>query len=351
MAKMTVKNAKIAAITTCVPGWRVDNLRDETTFTPEEVQRFVEMVGVETRYLADDATCCSDLCVAAAENILASLKWERESIDALIMVTHTPDYLLPATACVVHKRLGLSDHCACFDMGLGCSGYCYGLWLATMMMEGQRFRRVLLLVGETPARMSHKSDRSVALLFGDAGSATAIEAGPPGSDKDWHFALHTDGSRYTDFVAEAGGLRKRFSDDPRDYYIRMDGANIFNFSLKRVPPLVQETLAMSGLQSGHIDYFIFHQANKFIINHLVKKLNVPTEKVPIIIADYGNVGGSSIPLTITCGNLARPPARSLKLMLVGYGIGLSWASALIDLGDDAVLDHIQLPGGAPEPQR
>jgi 3-oxoacyl-[acyl-carrier-protein] synthase III len=345
MATMTIQKAKIAAITTCVPSIKFDNLRDETNFTLKEIQKFVEMVGVETRYLADDATCCSDLCFAAAENALTALNWERESIDALIMVTHTPDYLLPATACVVHKRLGLSDKCACFDVGLGCSGYCYGLWLATMMMEGNRFRRVLMLVGETPARMSFKSDRSVSLLFGDAGSATAIEAGPVGCSQEWYFALHTDGTRYKDFVAEAGGLRKRFSDDVRDYFIRMEGANIFNFSLKRVPPLVQETLAISNLSINSIDYFIFHQANKFIINHLVKKLKLPVEKVPITIADFGNVGGCSIPLTITQGNLVWPADRALKLMLIGYGVGLSWASAMIDLKNDAILNHICLKNG------
>jgi 3-oxoacyl-[acyl-carrier-protein] synthase-3 len=342
MATMTLPKAKISAITTCVPNIKFDNLQGETSFSPVEIQRFVEMVGVETRYLADDSVCCSDLCVAAAENVLTALHWEKESIDALIMVTHTPDYLLPATACVIHKRLGLSDQCACFDVGLGCSGYCYGLWLSTMMMAGNRFQRVLLLVGETPARMSHKSDRSVALLFGDAGSATALEAGPLEVSQNWHFALHTDGSRYTDFVAEAGGLRKRFSDDVRDYFIRMEGANIFNFSLKRVPPLVQETLKISGFSSGDIDYFIFHQANKFIINHLVKKLKVPIEKVPITIADFGNVGGCSIPLTMTQGKLIRLPSRALNLMLIGYGVGLSWASAMIDLGNDTLLNHIGL---------
>lgn len=340
MSTMSLRRAKIAAISTCVPPHRFDTLKDATEFSPDEIQKFVQMVGVRSRHLADDSICCSDLCLAAAENVLTSLQWERESIEALIMITHTPDYLLPATACVLHGRLGLSARCASFDIGLGCSGYAYGLWLATLMLAQGQFRRILLLVGETPSRMCFKSDRSVALLFGDAGSATAIEAEAPEDPGTWHFALHTDGSRFRDFVVEAGGLRNRFDEDVRQYFIRMDGANIFQFSLERVPPLVQETLAVSGMSPRDIDYYVFHQANEFIIKHLVKKMKVPVEKAPITIRAFGNVGGCSIPLTITQGELVRPSDRSLKLMLLGYGVGLSWASALVDLEPEAVIRHL-----------
>jgi 3-oxoacyl-[acyl-carrier-protein] synthase-3 len=344
MANMKIQSAKIAAIGTCVPKKKVNNLTDESDFSQEEINKFINMVGVKTRHLADESICCSDLCVAAAERIMDSLGWERESIDALIMITHTLDYILPATACIIQDRLKLSNNCACFDVGLGCSGYSYGLWLATMMLEKRGFNRVLLLVGETPARMSHKSDRSVALLFGDAGSATALECNNDDDRKDWYFSLHTDGSLYRDFVVEAGGLRKRFSEDQRDYFIKMDGAGIFNFSLKRVPPLVQETFDFSGLSSNEIDYFIFHQANEFILKHLMKKTHLPENKVPITITEFGNVGGCSVPLTITRGGLTRPDTRSLKLMLIGFGVGLSWASALIDLNPGAILEHIELKG-------
>lgn len=345
MPTMKIRRPKISAIGTCVPPWQFDNEKDESAFTQEEIKKFIDMVGVRTRYLADDSICCSDLCVAAAENILNKLNWERESIDALIFVTHTPDYQLPATACVIQDRLNLSDRCACFDVGLGCSGYCYGLWLSSMMLENGRFKRILLLVGETPARMSYESDRSVALLFGDAGSATALEAGDPDDTQEWYFALHSDGSRYVDFVVEAGGLRKRFSDDIKEHYIRMDGANIFNFSLKRVPPLIKETMEFSKIPPEDIDYYIFHQANKFIINHLVKRLKVPVNKVPMTIEQFGNVGGCSVPLTITQGGMNRPPDKSLKLMLIGFGVGLSWASALIDLESETALEHMVLKKG------
>src|SRR5512143_1285166 len=172
MAFTKIKGTRIAAVVTCVPEQRFDNLKDTTGFTQDEVRKVVAMAGVNARRVAGDSICSSDLCLKAADTVLASLKWEPSSIDALIMVTQSPDYFLPSTACVAHKRLGLADSCAAFDVGLGCSGYPYGLWLAGMMLNGGGFRRVLLLHGETPSRFADRSDRAVSLLFGDAGSAT-----------------------------------------------------------------------------------------------------------------------------------------------------------------------------------
>jgi 3-oxoacyl-[acyl-carrier-protein] synthase-3 len=342
MAIMSIRKPRIAAISTCAPARLHDNLKDGSEFSEGEIKRLVNAIGVRTRRLADDTVCSSDLCVAAADQVFGKLGWARESVDALLMVTHTPDYLMPATACLIQDRLNLPDTCACFDVGLGCSGYPYGLWLASMMLGKKGFNRVLLLVGETPARLCHGSDRSVSLLFGDAGSATAIEADPSAAKEEWHFALHSDGSRAKDFIVEAGGLRNRYGTDRRDHYIKMDGAGILHFSLKRVPPLIEETIRQSGLSSQDIDYFIFHQANRLIINHLVKKLKIPAEKVPLTLDQFGNTGGVSIPLSITQGRLKRKTEEALLLLLVGYGVGLSWGSAMIDLGPEVHLGHIEL---------
>jgi 3-oxoacyl-[acyl-carrier-protein] synthase-3 len=345
MACTRIKGPRIAAIGTCVPQRRFDNILETKQFSEEEVKKVVALAGVRARRLADDSICSSDLCAAAADKILNSTGWERNSIGALIMVTQSPDYLLPSTACVVHKRLGLSDDCAAFDLGLGCSGYPYGLWLGAMMINTGEIQRVLVLHGETPSRFSDESDRSVSLLFGDTGSATALEA--PGSTgfEEWFFKLHSDGAGFNDMIIEAGGFRNRFSDDPQKYCVRMNGASIFNFTIKRVPPLISDTLEYSGTKSDEVDYYIFHQSNQFIIKHLMKKMKIPDEKVPLTLGEFGNTGGSSIPLTITKGGLARPDGRSLKLMLLGYGVGLSWASALVNLGPDTVLEHCDLGGG------
>jgi 3-oxoacyl-[acyl-carrier-protein] synthase III len=342
MACTKIKGPQIAAVSTCVPARRFDNLLETSQFAKEEVKKVVALAGVKARRLAGNSICSSDLCLAAANKMLDSLGWERDSIGALIMVTQSPDYLLPSTACVLHKHLGLSDECAAFDLGLGCSGYPYGLWLGAMMINTGEIKRVLVLHGETPSRFSDESDRSVSLLFGDTGSATALEGVDSTTSADWFFKLHTDGSGFHDMIIEAGGFRNRFDKNPRKYCVSMNGASVFNFTIKRVPPLIRDTLEYSKTELDEVDYYIFHQSNQFIIKHITKKMKIPDEKVPMTLGEFGNTGGSSIPLTITMGDLVRPVERSLKMMLLGYGVGLSWASALIELGPDAILEHCEL---------
>jgi 3-oxoacyl-[acyl-carrier-protein] synthase-3 len=345
MAGSRIRAPKIAAISTCVPQRRFDNITETRQFTEEEVKKVVALAGVKARRLADDSICSSDLCTTAADNIIKSLGWERDSIGAVIMVTQSPDYLLPSTACVVHQRLGLSDECAAFDLGLGCSGYPYGLWVGAMMINTGGIKRVLVLHGETPSRFSDESDRSVSLLFGDTGSATALEAADSAVSGDWFFKLHTDGTGINDMIIEAGGFRNRFSEDRQKYCVRMNGQNIFNFTIKRVPPLIQDSLDFSKNGLDEVDYYIFHQSNQFIIKHILRKMKIPDQKAPMILGEFGNAGGASIPLTITMGDLVRPEDRSLKLMLLGYGVGLSWGSALIELGPDVLLQNCDYDSG------
>jgi 3-oxoacyl-[acyl-carrier-protein] synthase-3 len=341
MAIVSTSGGRIAGICTCVPSEKFDNVADTAEFTELEVRKVTGMAGVLSRRVAGNSICSSDLCIAAAHRLMNSLGWEPDTIDALIMVTQTPDYFLPSTACIVHRRLGLGDQCAAFDVGLGCSGYPYGMWLAAMMLQTGGVRRALVLHGETPTRFTDKNDRSVALLFGDAGSATALEAAPL-STKSWHFALHTDGTGYEALIIKAGGFRDRFNPDPRSHCVTMEGAAVFNFTINRVPALINETLAAAKLSSAEVDYFIFHQSNQFIIKHLCAKQSLPPEKVPITLKEFGNSGGASIPLTITEGGLIRPEDRSLRLMLLGYGVGLSWGSALLELDPGAILDRLEL---------
>lgn len=342
MAITQTKAAAIRGIVSSVPPRKFDNLKDATAFEPKEVEKVVRMAGVKTRYLADDSICSSDLCVAAARRLMESLQWEPESIDVLIFVTQTPDYLLPSTCCVAHRALGLKVTCASFDVGLGCSGYPYGLWLAASLLQNRGIRRILLLHGETPTRFSDQSDRAVALLFGDAGSATALESTDPPDERSWWFCLRTDGTGLNDLIIEGGGFRSRFPEKKRSHFVTMNGANIFNFTIKRIPPLIEDTLRASGVTREQIDYFIFHQSNQYIMRHVAGTVKLPESKVPIIIGEFGSAGGPSVPLTITMGKLSRPADRPLQLLVLGYGVGLSWGSALIDLAPGALLDHIHL---------
>jgi 3-oxoacyl-[acyl-carrier-protein] synthase-3 len=330
----------IRAVCSSVPARRFDNLAETTAFGPEEVDKVVKMAGVRSRHMASDRLCSSDLCTAAAQRVLERLAWDPGSVGALIFVTQSPDYLLPSTACLVQHRLGLSDACAAFDVGQGCSGYPYGLWLASMMLTGGGLRRVLVLHGETPTRFADRSDRSVALLFGDAGSATALEACPGEAGERWWFGLHTDGSGWRDLIVEGGGFRDRFPADRRRHFVSMNGAAIFDFAIRRVPAVVEDTLKAAGTDRDAVDYFVLHQSNLFIMRHLAKKMRIPEAKIPFSIREFGSAGGPSIPLTLTQGSLVRPSDRALRLLLVGYGVGLSWGSALVSLPPDAILDHV-----------
>jgi 3-oxoacyl-[acyl-carrier-protein] synthase-3 len=341
MAKCIIRGATIRGVISAVPSRRFDNFIDAKGFTEDEVRKVVAMAGVKSRRMAGEAVCSSDLCQAAAAALLDRIGWDRASVDALIMVTQSPDYLLPSTACLLQMKLGLPTTCAAFDVGLGCSGYPYGLYLGALMISGGGVKRALVLHGETPARFADESDRSVSLLFGDAGSATAIEAMDADDHAAWSFALHTDGSGFEDLIIHGGGFRERFPEDRRRYCVSMNGANIFNFSIKRVPPLIQDTLDSAGLRIDDVDYYILHQSNQFIMRHLAKKMGIPEAKVPLTLGEFGNTGGPSIPLTLTQGNLSRPSDRPLKLMLVGYGVGLSWGSALVGLEPGAVLGQVE----------
>ena len=343
MATTSTQPAAIRGITSCVPARCFDNLNDTLAFDKGDVEKVVRLAGVKTRHLAGESVCSSDLCLAAARDVLGALAWPPETIDGLIMVTQSPDYFLPSTACLLHRDLKLADTCAAFDVGLGCSGYAYGLWLAAMMLQTPGFRRILLLHGETPARFASQSDRAVALLFGDAGSATAIEAGTGNDGKRWWFDLHTDGTGYDDLIIEGGGFRDRFPADPQKHFVHMSGTGIFNFTIARVPPLIEHTLAAAGVGKEQVDYFIFHQSNLFIMRHLAKKCGLPEDRIPFTIGEFGSTGGPSVPLTMTNGGLKRPAERPLQLLLLAYGVGLSWGSALVDLPSSAILNHVQLP--------
>jgi 3-oxoacyl-[acyl-carrier-protein] synthase-3 len=347
MAVSQTPGARIRGIVSSVPSRRFDNRTDTTAFAADDVEKVVRMAGVKSRHVAGDHLCSSDLCLAAGRDLLRQIEWAPATIDAVICVTQTPDYLLPSTSCLLHRWLELPDTCAAFDVGLGCSGYPYGLWLAAMMVQNPGIRRVLLFHGETPTRFSDEADRAVALLFGDAGSATAIESVPDHPSRPWWFSLHTDGTGWRDLIIEGGGFRSRFPTRRRDHFVTMEGANVFNFTIKRIPPLIQETLAASGLPQDQIDYFIFHQSNRFIMKHLARKAAITDERMPSTIETFGSAGGPSVPLTITRGGLVRPTDRPLTLMLLGYGVGLSWGSALIDLGPDAFLGHVEVPEPKP----
>lgn len=330
----------MAGVTSVVPDTEFDNVRDTQQFDQTEVKKVVALAGVKARRITTGSLCTSDLCLAAAQDLLAGLDWAPESVDALIFVTQSPDYFLPSTSSLMHRDLALGRHCAVFDVGLGCSGYPYGLWLANMMIQTGSAKRVLVLHGDTPSLFTDKDDRSTYLLFGDGGTATAVEKSTTASE--WGFCLHSDGSGCNDLIIPGGGFRNPKPDNERDCRLYMNGPNLFNFTVARVPELIDETLQLMNSDVEQTDLFFFHQSNQFIMKHIAKKCGLSAEKTPIILDKFGNIGGASIPLAMTQYLAQQPIASPQKAMLLGYGVGLSWGSAFIELDSNIFSSHREL---------
>lgn len=324
---------RFAGVTSCLPARRIDNDHFIDRFG-DKVADIVKMTGVQTRYWVENGVTTSDLCEKAANHLLETLGWERASVDALIFVSQTPDYRLPATACTLQTRLGLRSGIVAFDVPLGCSGYPYGLWLASMMLQTHAAKRVLLLVGDTSSIMNDPDDRSTVLLFGDAGTATALEQDEAAGDLT--FILGTDGSGAEHLIVPKGAFRgcaqhPKFAQYPADTLF-MDGGEVFNFTLKSVPGLIRDTLEAAGGKAEDYDAFVLHQANAFMIRHLAKKAKLDPAKVPINIDRYGNTSSATIPLVLTTDLAEALQSGPLRVGMFGFGVGFSWASAALTLG-------------------
>ncbi|MBI1184763.1 beta-ketoacyl-ACP synthase 3 [bacterium] len=357
MAVARVSGIRIAGIANAVPEAVVINEDSIDIFGEQIVRRINETTGIESRHVASAEICTSDLCEVATHKLLKDLSWEHESIDLLVFVSQTPDYLLPATACSLHGRLGLSPHCVAFDVNLGCSGYVYGLWMASQLMQSGAFKRGLLAVGDTISRIVSPEDRASALLIGDAGSVTALERDDQASDMV--FDLGTDGSGESNLIVPAGGFRMPTSTRTQERTVReksnirsdndvfMDGTKVFTFTLRTVPNTVASALDTIGWDMDTVDAFVMHQANRYILRHLAKKMDIPEEKFPICIKDFGNTSGASIPLTMTemlADTLRQKPQN---LILSGFGVGWSWATAAITCGP-MVISELSIVSNVPK---
>lgn len=312
-----------------------------------DLGKVIANTGVKSRRIAAPGVCTSDLCAKAAERLFEGLQCERGSVDLLLFVSQTPDYVLPATACSLHGRLGLGKSCGAFDMNLGCSGYVYALSLAAAYLQAGAASRVLLLVGDTISKLTSPEDRSVAYLFGDAGSATLLERDENAAPM--HFVTGSDGAGAEHLKVEAGMFRHRSSEATRtampreggnirsDEQLAMNGPEIFNFTLREIPSLVSETLQMAGWSLEQVDAFVMHQANRFMLDYLGKRMKLPTGKAVVALENFGNTSSASIPLAI-CDRLrerlATGPAR---LLLAGFGVGFSWAAAAIEVDRPVIM--------------
>ena len=337
------RNARIAAIVACVPKNVVRNA-DFTDRFGDSVQQIVKMTGVVERHIVEENVTTSDLCAAAAVALFDRASVNRQDIDAILFFSQTPDYRLPATACELQARLGLRTGIVAFDVNLGCSAYPYALWLGSMMIESGAAKKVLLMVGDTISRIVDDTDRATALIFGDCGTATLLEAS---MGLEATFILGSDGAGAPNLIVPAGCFRVTDNIDDRNPNrqdtLFMDGGEIFNFTLKAVPKLIQALFAATGKDSEDYDHFLFHQANAFMVNHLRKKAKLPAEKVPINIDRFGNTSSGTIPLLIVteCRD-AVTGINPCELAMFGFGVGYSWAAAAMNVSNLACADLVEL---------
>ena len=337
MLKSVSENVVISGIATVIPKKELCLLNDASLYDGDEKQlkRVMRSSGFHTRRVVEEGVTASDLCEAAARILIKDMNIEPSTIDALIFLTQTPDYYIPATACILQHKLGLPIASAAFDVNQGCAGYGYGLWLASMLANAG-CKKVLLLVGDTSSKYTDmfKAHNS-APVFGDAGSATLVEY-TPGAEPIF-FDIGNDGSQYEAIMAENGGFRNvirqdMFCEDGTfQYNARMDGLKVMEFTLSRVPQSVHNVLASAKVSKDEIDYFIFHQANKFILENIADSIDIPLNKVPMkTLSKYGNQSCTSIPSAICDALKNEVSSKKLKLCLSGFGIGLSWVSVVIN---------------------
>ncbi len=340
MATINFQGVGIKAMSACVPPGVVDN-RDLGYLIPEEeIDKTINNIGIEQRRIADADVTASDLCYKAARQLMDDNGIDPASIDVLLFMSQTPDYRIPATSCLLQHRLGLPRETMCFDISLGCSGYLYALSTAFAYASMQGINRVLLLDGETFSKIVNRRDKVDWPLYGDAGTATLVEKGDYGTST---FMLNTDGSG-EDVLKVHAGMRHPITADSciererEDGNIRtelevfMDGMDVFNFAISKVPKSIKLLLQQTNRTIDDVDYLVFHQANRFMMDFFVKKLKISPEHVPYCIGKYGNTSSASVPLTIV-SELAGKLDGEHTVVMSAFGAGLSWGSAMVAMRD------------------
>lgn len=346
--KVKFSKLKIASISTCVPQDSLDLLTLSNSENLNDFSKIIKTTGIDCVRIAKDDTTTSDLCYSAAEALILENNIDRSLIDGLIFVSQTGDYKLPQTSHILQHRLKLSTDTLCLDLPIGCAGYVYGLYQASLMIQSKSCKKVLLLAGDTTSKMINNEDKSLKMVFGDGGSATLIEEGID----DISCIIHSDGANFEQLIIPNGGFRNRYSNNSKDLIIDkdgnkrtmndlyMDGMGIFNFAISKVPLLINEILAYNQFTYDDIDLFVLHQANKFMIDYLRKKTKISSEKMPLMVNGFGNTGPNSIPLVLT--ELYSINNHNLnKVVLCGFGVGLSWGAVTCNLSKTKIIKTIE----------
>lgn len=338
MAFLDLNHVCIRGVSACVP--RTKEYNKDIYSKWGDYEHFFSTTGIEQRRRASNEVCSSDLCISAAEKLISDLYWNKSDIDVVVFVTQTPDYILPATSTVIQKKLGLSEHCYTLDISLGCSGWVYALSVIAALIQNGTMKKGLLLAGDTILKLCSQEDKSTYPLFGDAGTATALEYDE--KSVPMKFSLYSDGSGYDAIIIRDGGYRSPTSQSSfisetygegvvrNQLNLELDGMNVFSFGISKAPKAVNEILEHFILDKDLIDYYIFHQANFFMNEKIRKKLKLPPEKVPYSLKCFGNTSCASIPLTLVTELSDELRTCNLKHIGCGFGVGLSWGAVYFE---------------------
>ena len=353
MAFLQYEGVGITALAAAVPRTVINNYEYTRYFPADQVKEVVDKVGILERRFADENTCSSDLCYAAAEKLIADNNIDRSEIDLLVFISQTPDYRMPATSVILQDRLQLPNSTIAFDINLGCSAFMYGMSVVYSFIQQKGLRKALILDGETRSKVYSPKDRRTAFLFGDGGVAALIERNERFGKS--YFSLNSDGSREGLIKVDAGGYRKMSSVETVqervvDEYgnIRseeqgyMHGGDVFNFVIREIPKDIKALLAYAEVDKDEFDYMVFHQANNFINSYLAKKLKLNTDKIPSTIAKFGNTSSVSVPLTIVSELKDKLNSGNKKVLLSAFGVGMTWATAIVDFCDCKISDIVEV---------
>ena len=310
MALLTTHHIQLKGVAASVPSNVVSN-RDLNILSEEDKELLIQTTGIEKRRVAVNQTSES-LCIAAADNLLTELNWDKSEIEILIFVTQTPFQPIPGSSTKIQSELGLSKNCMTLDINQGCAGYVYGLSVISSMMEAGRLKKGLLLVGDVITKELDENDQSTTPIFSDAGSASALEFTDDKSSM--HFKLQADGTGF-EVIHQA-----------KDEAMKMNGPAVFNFGLKEVASNINDLLSNAEKEIDKVDFVVMHQANKLLNEGIRRRLKISLDKVPYSIGNYGNTSCATIPVTLVDQLRDQLQNEEVQLILSGFGVGLSWGS-------------------------
>ncbi len=337
MSQLTTNKVRIVGLSACVPKRIEETLSLSVFQSEEEARKVIESTGIERHRIVEQGTTASDLSVKAIEKMVTDLGWKIESIDVLLYVCCTRDYLQPMTSPIIQDRLGMRQDSYVMDLPMGCAGWVYGMSVAASLMDKGTLKRGLLVCAETNTQSHALNDRTSRPIFGDAATVTALEYDDQ-YEKPMNFLFGVDGSGAGAIMAKYGGMRNPVTPESlqnievepgvwrKGTDIVMDGMNVFSFAIRRPPRQLKELVSTFEIDTEDIDYLLLHQANKYIDERIRKSMKFSEEKTPYCLSDYGNVSGASIPLTMVTRIADGVSQKPNHCIACGFGVGLSWAS-------------------------